>query len=147
MARPLVVYFSTVKVYGHTRRVYVAARTKKKVSDLFGIGASNITYGDQGQIAVGTEKIKGNWTPTFIDQNSEESVYLEKRDHDEEGYLYADHLENYGVGLSSARRRETRRPSNPEAWIHCATMAACQEALTTIIDNALKARGILREEL
>ena len=149
MARPLVVYFSTMKVYGHTRRVYVAARTKKKVHDIFGSGATEITYGDRGQVACGTERMKGAWTPTFIDQDSEESVWLEKRDHDEEGYLYADHFEKaYSAGSSMKDRMiETRRPTNPEAWIHCTTMAACQEALTTILDNALKARGIPREEL
>ena len=145
MARPLVVYFSTVKVYGHTRRVYVAARTKKKVHDIFGSGAAEITYGDKGQIAIGTEKIKGNWTPTFIDQDTEEAVWLEKRDHDEEGSLDADKLVNYGAAGGS--NKTTRRPDNPEAWIHAATFAACQEALTTIIDNALKARGIPREDL
>jgi hypothetical protein len=145
MARPLVVYFSTVKVYGHTRRVYVAARTKKKVQDIFGVGASNITYGDQGQIAIGTEKVKGNWTPAFIDQDGEESVWLEKRDHDEEGYFYPDKV--VGYGLKDSKDRTVRRPSNPEAWIHAATFADCQETLTTILDNALKARGIPREEL
>jgi hypothetical protein len=144
MARPLVVYFSTVKVYGHTRRVYVAARTKKKVHDIFGMGAAGITDGDRGQVASGTEKIKGAWTPTFIDQDSEDSVWLEKRDHDEEGYLYADKLVNYGARESS---KTTRRPTNPEAWIHCATFAECQETLTTILDNALKARGVPREDL
>lgn len=144
MARPLVVYFTTVKVYGHTRRVYVASRTKKKVHDIFGSGAAGITDGDSGQVAVGTEKVEGAWTPTFIGQESEESVWLEKRDHDEEGYLYADKLVNYGTGCGT---KLTRRPSNPEAWIHAATFADCQEALTTILDNALKARGIPREEL
>ncbi len=144
MARPLVVYFSTVKVYGHTRRVYVASRTKKKVHDLFGMGAAAITDGTSGQVACGTEKVEGAWTPTFIDQDSEESVWLEKRDHDEEGYLYADKLVNYGTGC---KNKLTRRPSNPEAWIHAATFADCQETLTTILDNALKARGIPREEL
>ena len=143
MARPLVVYFTTVKVYGHTRRVYVASRTKKKVHDIFGMGAAAITDG-AAQSACGTEIVKGAWTPTFIYQDSEESVWLEKRDHDEEGYLYADKLVNYGTGCSN---KTTRRPTNPEAWIHCATMADCQEALTTILDNALKARGIPREEL
>jgi hypothetical protein len=146
MVRPLVVYFSTVKVYGHTRRIYVASRTKKKVHDIFGMGAAGITDGNNGQVASGTEKIKDAWTPTFIDQDSEESVWLEKRDHDEEGYLYADKLVNYGV--NGGGNKATRRPTDPEAWIHCATMADCQEALTTtIIDNALKARGIPREDL
>ena len=143
--RPLVVYFSTVKVYGHTRRVYVASRTKKKVHDIFGMGAAAITDGASGQVAVGTEKVDGAWTPTFIDQDSEESVWLEKRDHDEEGYLYADRLVSYGAAGGS--NKTTRRPSDPEAWIHCATMAACQETLTAILDNALKARGIPREAL
>ena len=145
MARPLVVYFSTVKVYGHTRRVYVASRTKKKVRDIFGMGADALTYGDQGQIATGTESIKGAWTPTFIDQDTEESVWLEKRDHDEEGHFYADRLEDYVTGSRSTKK--FRRPTDPEAWIHGATMAICQEALTAIIDNALKARGIPREQL
>jgi len=145
MAKPLVVYFSTVKVYGHTRRVYVAARTKKKVRDIFGPGAAGITDGDHGQVAVGDEKVKGAWTPTFISQDSEESVWLEKRDHDEEGYFYADKIVDYGTGRGSDKA--TCRPSNPEAWIHCATFDACQETLTAILDNALKARGVPREEL
>lgn len=144
MPRPLVIYFATVKVYGHTRRVYVASRTKRKVQDLYGMGAANLTAGDSGQIAIGNEKAKGNWTPTFIDQDTEESVWLEKRDHDEEGYFYADMVLNYRTG---SRDKATRRPSNPEAWIHAATLAICQETLTSIIDNALKARGIPREEL
>lgn len=145
MARPLVVYFSTVKVYGHTRRVYVASRTKAKVRDIFGPGAAGITDGDQGQIACGTEKMNGAWTPTFIDQDSEESVWLEKRDHDEEGYFKPDRIVNYMA--TSSNGKKIRRPTNPDAWIHCATFEACQETLTTILDNALKARGIPREEL
>ncbi len=144
MARPLVVYFSTVKVYGHTRRVYVAARTKKKVHDLFGMGAVAVADG-AAQSACGEEKVKGAWTPTFIDQDTAESVWLEKRDHDEEGYFYANKLVNYGA--AGRHNKYTRRPTNPEAWIHCTTLAECQETLTTIIDNALKARGIPREEL
>ena len=144
MARPLVVYFTTIRVYGHTRRVYIAARTKKKVHDLFGMGAAAVTDG-AAQSACGTEIVNGAWTPTFIDQDSEESVWLEKRDHDEEGYLYADKIVNYGA--AGGCNKKTRRPTNPEAWIHCATMADCQEALTTILDNALKARGIPLEEL
>ena len=145
MPRPLVVYFSTVKVYGHTRRVYVAARTKKKVHDLFGMGAAAVTDG-AAQSACGTEKVKGAWTPTFIDQDTEESVWLEKRDHDEEGYLYADRLESYGMA-GGRSTKVLRRPTNPDAWIHAATFDACKEALTAIIDNALKARGIPREDL
>ena len=145
MVRPLIVYFSTVKVYGHTRRVYIAARTKKKVHDLFGMGAAAVTDG-AAQSACGTEKVKGAWTPTFIDQDTEESVWLEKRDHDEEGYLYADRLENYGMAAGRSTK-VIRRPTNPDAWIHATTFDACKEALTTIIDNALKARGIPREDL
>ena len=145
MVRPLIVYFSTVKVYGHPRRVYIAARTKKKVHDLFGMGAAAVTDG-AAQSACGTEKVKGAWTPTFIDQDTEESVWLEKRDHDEEGYLYADRLENYGMAAGMSTK-VIRRPTNPDAWIHATTFDACKEALTTIIDNALKARGIPREDL
>ena len=140
--KPLVVYFQTVPSFLHSRRVYIAARSKASGHRLSGISAEALGYG-QHQVAVGDEEDPEFWTPTWINQDSDEAVWLEIRDHDEEGHLGADALHYYGVGTS----RQVRRPTNEAAFIKCTTLEACKEAFTLKIDRALAAAGVPLEAL
>ena len=145
MAKPLVVYFQTVPFFQHSRRVYIAARSKASGHRLSGFSAETLGYG-QSQVAAGTEKGKDFWTPTFISQDSEEGVWMEIRDHDTEAHIYADHTMAYGV-TRGYENKKVRRPSNEAAFIRCATLEACKEAFTLNLDRALAAAGVPREEL
>lgn len=83
------------------------------------------------------------WAPTFINA---EGVWFEIRDHDEEGHIHADDFVSYGDNFLQ-KRRNVKRPSNEKAFIRCASLEACKEAFTLILDRALAAAGHPREEL
>lgn len=140
--KPLVVYFQTVPYFLHSRRVYIAARSKASGHRMSGISAEALGYG-QFQVAAGEEKGKEFWTPTWINQDSEEAVWMEIRDHDQEGWLYADKFHSKDTYKDS----KVRRPTNEAAFIRCASLQACKEAFTLKLDRALAAAGVPREEL
>ena len=137
MAKPLIVYFHKQPTFNHSRRVYIAARSKAQAHRISGISTEQLGYGQSIQAGTG-------WAPTFI---TDEGVWLEIRDHDEEGHLYADKFCVYGEDILRPTQRNVHPPSNPAAFIRCANLEACRETFTLILDRALEAAGHPREAL
>lgn len=133
MPRPLIIYFKDAMYFDHARRVYIAARTKKRASEISGFTVQNFDSRWCKQAEAGSPE-----APTFI---QEEGVWLEIRDHDEEGHLEAA-AEYYGP-----KDRKYKAPANEAAFIRAGTLEACREAFTLLLDRALRAHGIPREEL
>ncbi len=131
MARPLMVYFHKQPTFNHHRRVYIAARSKAQAHRISGISVDQLGYGQSIEAGTG-------WAPTFI---KDEGVWMEIRDHAEEGHLYADKFHEYGTDRFRADVHDIAPPSNEAAWIRCATLDACKETFTLLIDRALKAAG------
>jgi hypothetical protein len=146
MAKPLVVYFHPVPYFNHSRRVYIAARSKAAAARISGISVGQLGYG-QFQVAGFAKGEKGAWTPLWITQDSEEACWLEIRDHDEEGHLKADENSDYGGADFRHHTKKVERPENEAAFIRCPTLAACKELFTLKLDRALAAAGIPSEAL
>lgn len=134
MARPLVVYFKDVHYLNHPRRVYIAATTQKRASEISGKPTNHFSKDFCKHCAAGAPE-----APTFIEA---EGCWVEIRDHDKEG-----HLENDAFYYGSKRDEFYKAPTDPNGFIRCDTLAACMESLTLLVDRALAARGIPREEL
>ncbi len=134
MARPLIVYFKSETYFHHSRRVYIAATTKKRATEISGHPGGHFDKGWCEQFEAGHKRV-----PPFI---KAEGVWLEIRDLDIEGHYTPDWQH-----LSVPDRSKDRVPTNDAAFIRCATLAACKEAFTLILDRALAAAGHPREEL
>lgn len=134
MARPLVVYFKSETYFHHSRRVYVAARTKKRAQEISGYSAGSFDKSWCEQFEAGHKRV-----PPFI---TDEGVWLEIRDLDIEG-AYTKDFQHY----SMPSRAKDRVPVNEAAFIRCATLEACKESFTLILDRALEAAGHPKEPL
>lgn len=134
MPKPLVVYFKDAMYFSHARRIYIAARTKKRASEISGMPAGNFHNDFCKQFVAGHPQ-----SPTFIE---DEGVWLEIRDHDHEG-----HLESDGCYYGAARGKVYRAPQDEAAFIRADSLEACKEAFTLKLDRALAAAGVPREEL
>jgi hypothetical protein len=135
--RPLVVYCQNATFFNHSRRVYVAARTLAQGHRISGFSTEGLKWGIS--FPAGSPQ-----APTFI---QEEGVWLEIRDHSEEGGIYPDWKDSYSVNNESKRKRKIRPANIRAAWINCTTLEACKEAFTLKLDRALAAAGVPREEL
>lgn len=134
MSRPLVVYFKSERYFEHSRRVYVAATTKKRASEISGHPVCHFSEGFCRMFPAGDPM-----APPFIQA---EGVWLEIRDLDREGSYEPD-----WQWANGSWRKEDRVPTNEAAFVRCATLEACKESFTLLLDRALEARGIPREEL
>ena len=134
VTRPLVISFKDAMYFNHARRIYIAATTKKRASEISGISAGNFSQDFCKQFVAGHPQV-----PAFI---QDEGVWLEIRDHNYEG-----HLESEGYYYGAARGKVWRAPMQEEAFIRCDTLEACKEAFTLRLDRALAAAGVPREEL
>ena len=132
MARPLVVYFTNVHYFSHPRRVYIAARSRTRAWQISGVSQETLKTGESTE--AGTA-----WAPPFIQT---EGVWLEIRDHNEEGWIRPDRNMDDTCTMYKARV-----PANEKAFIRCTTLTACKEAFTLLLDRALEAAGHPREEL
>jgi len=139
--KPLIVYFQKETYFGHSRRVYIAARSKAAGHRMSRVSAEALGYG-QSQV-VDPKGELGGWAPSFISEEGGEGVWLEIRDQAVEGWLHADKHVDYEEGEDL----KVKRPTNEAAFIRCATLDACKEAFTLRLDRALAAAGIPREEL
>lgn len=134
MPRPLMVFFKSETYFHHSRRVYIAATTKKRASEISGHPIGHFDKSWCEQFEAGHKRV-----PPFI---TEEGVWLEIRDLDLEG-PYTPDWQHHDVG----DRSKDRVPTNEAAFIRCATFEACRETFTLLLDRALAAAGHPREEL
>ncbi len=132
--RPLVVYLKSETYFLHSRRVYIAATTKKQASEISGKAAGHFDKAWCEQFVAGHPRV-----PPFI---QEEGCWLEIRDLQAEGAYTPD-----WQCMNLPDRSKDRIPTNEAAFIHCATLAACREAFTLRLDRALAASGVPLEEL
>ena len=100
--RPLVVYFKDAMYFDHARRIYIAARTKKRASEISGMAAGNFHRDFCKQWVAGATE-----SPAFI---QDEGVWLEIRDHNDHG-----HLESDGCYYGAARGKVYRAPQDEAA--------------------------------
>lgn len=134
MARALIVYFKSELHYNHSRRIYIAATTKTRASEISGKPTGHFDKQICRQFPAGAPEV-----PPFI---TSEGVWMEIRDLDREGHYECDTW-----GARGCRKDGDRVPTNEAAFIRCATLEACRETFTLMVDQALKARGIPREDL
>ena len=134
MARPLIVYFKSETYFNHSRRVFIAARTKKEASEISGKPVGQFDKGWTRQFPAGSKEV-----PSFIQA---EGAWLEIRDLDREGSYEPDRYANGGH-----HQAKDKVPQNEAAFIRCATLEACKEAFTLRLDRALAAAGVPKEEL
>jgi len=132
--RPLIVYFKDAMYFNHARRVYIAARTKVRATEISGLPAGHFHRDFCKQFVAGHPQV-----PPFI---QDEGAWLEIRDHDHEGHLESDSYYN-----GASKDNVYRAPVNEAAFIAAATLEACREAFTLRLDRALAAAGIPREDL
>jgi len=130
VARPLVIYFKSVTYFSHSRRIFIAAHSKAEANRISGIAAGNFDYGRKFE--AGSKE-----APPFI---KEVGVWMEIRDQDVEGAIEPEFA-------YSGSHKEGRVPTNEAAFVHCSTLVACKETFTLLLDRALAAQGIPREEL
>jgi hypothetical protein len=132
--RPLIVYFKSETYFKHSRRVYIAARTKKEASEISGHPVGHFDKNYCRQFPAGAPEV-----PPFI---LAEGCWLEIRDLDREGSY-----EPEWSCMNVSDRSKDRVPTNEAAFIRCATLEACKESFTLKLDRALAAAGVPREEL
>lgn len=134
MPRTLMVYFKSETYFKHSRRVYIAARTKKQASEIAGCPVGHFDKNWCEQFEVGHKRV-----PPFI---KAEGAWLEIRDLNIEG-PYTPDWQHSSVG----DRSKDRIAQNEKAFIRCSTLEACREAFTLVLDRALAASGHPREDL